>query len=59
VFSCPGGTFANGLDEIELETVEGRATAELEIAWPGTYEVEVVYPEQSCSATAVLSVGLE
>jgi hypothetical protein len=59
VFSASGGSFNNGLTEIELESFGGRAVAELEIVLPGTYEVEVAYPEQSCSAVAVFSVGLE
>ena len=59
VFSASGGAFANDLTEIELETVGGRAVAELRISLPGTYEVEVSYPEHSCSAISVFSIGLE
>ena len=59
VFSTSGGTFPNGSSEIELATVDGTAVTELVIELPGTYEVEVVYPAQSCSASWAFSIGLE
>jgi len=59
VFSSSGGLFDNSLTQIELETSDGWAIAQLKIDLPGTYEVEVAYPEQSCSAVSVFSVGLE
>ncbi len=59
VFKSSGGSFVNGLAEIELATLDGRAVTELEIPLPGTYEVTVEYPEESCTAVATFSVGLE
>ena len=58
-FTSSGGSFGNGLTEVELATVNGSAVAVLEIQLPGTYEVEVAYPQESCSAVTVFSVGLE
>jgi hypothetical protein len=59
VFCASDGSFANGSAEIELGTVNGRATAELEIARPATYQIEVSYPDRSCSALVEFSYGLE
>ena len=59
VFMSSGGTFVNGLTEIELSTLDGWAETELEIQLPGTYEVEVAYPQESCSVVTVFSIGLE
>lgn len=59
VFIASGGSFVNGLTEIELGTVDGRVITELEIQLPGTYELEVEFPQESCTVSAVFSVGLE
>lgn len=59
VFTASGGSFANGLTEIELGTVDGRVVTELEIQLPGTYELEVEFPQESCTVLAVFSIGLE
>jgi hypothetical protein len=59
VFTASGGAFVNGLTQIELATVGGRAGTELEIRLPGTYEVEVEYAQESCTAVSVFSIGLE
>ncbi len=59
VFTASGGSFVNGLTEIELGTVDGRVVTELEIRLPGTYELEVEFPQESCTVLAVFSIGLE
>jgi hypothetical protein len=59
VFCTSGGTFPNESNEIELATVDGRAVTELVIELPGTYEVEVRYPDRLAAASAVFSIGLE
>jgi hypothetical protein len=59
VFCSSGGSYPNGSSEIELGTVDGRAVTELVISLPGTYEVEVTYPDEMASASAVFSIGLE
>ena len=59
VFIASGGSFVNGLTEIELGTVDGRVITELEIQLPGTYELEVEFPQESCTVSAVFSIGLE
>ena len=59
IFTASGGSFPNGLTEIELATLNGRVVTELEIQLPGTYEVEVEYPQEFCTVLAVFSVGLE
>lgn len=59
VFTSSGGWFVNGLAEIELATLDGRVVTELEIPLPGTYEVTVEYPQESCVAATTFSVGLE
>lgn len=59
VFNTSGGSYPNGLTEIELGTVEGRAITELEIQLPGTYQVEIEYPQGSCTVITEFSVGLE
>ena len=58
VFSASDGVFANGLPDIELGMVEGRADADLQIDHPGRYEVMVDFPEQDCSAVTTFDVGL-
>jgi hypothetical protein len=59
VFTASGGSFVNGLTEIDLSTVNGRAITELEIWIPGTYQVEVEYPQESCTAVFEFTIGLE
>jgi len=59
VFTASGGTFVNGLSEIAFSTLDGWAETELDIQLPGTYEVEVAYPQESCSVVTVFSIGLE
>jgi hypothetical protein len=59
VFRTTGGTFPNESSEIELATIDGTAVTELVIELPGSYEVEVEYPDGSCSASWVFSIGLE
>lgn len=59
VFNTTGGSYPNGLTEIQLGTVEGRAVTELEIQTPGTYRVEIEYPQGSCTVITEFSVGLE
>ncbi|MCU0305598.1 MAG: hypothetical protein MUC56_16205 [Thermoanaerobaculales bacterium] len=58
-FSSSGGAFPNGEPEIELVTSAGHAITELLIALPGTYRVEVAYPDESCTAAAEFTIGLE
>jgi hypothetical protein len=59
VFTSSGGSFVNGETEIDLATVGGRAVTELEIRLPGTYEVTIEYPQESCTVVTVFTVGLE
>ena len=59
LFTSSGGSFVNGETEIELGTVNGRTITELEIEIPGTYRVEVEYPQESCTAVFEFSIGLE
>ncbi len=59
VFTASGGSFPNGLTEIELATLDGRVVTELEIQSPGTYQVEIEYPQESCTVLTEFSVGLE
>lgn len=59
VFTTSGGSFVNGQSEIELATVDGRVVTELEIRLPGTYEVTIEYPQESCTVVTVFTVGLE
>jgi len=59
VFTTSGGSFTNGLTEIELATADGRVVAELEIRLPGTYEVTIEYPQESCTVVTTFTVGLE
>ncbi len=59
VFTTSGGSFPNGLTEIELATLNGRVVTELEIQLPGTYQVEIEYPQESCTVLTEFSVGLE
>jgi hypothetical protein len=59
VFCSSGGTFPNGMSDIELATIGGRAVTELVIESPGTYEVEVKYPDEMVSASVEFSIGLE
>ena len=59
IFTTSGGSFVNGLTEIELGTVDGRVVTELEIQLPGKYELEIEFPQESCTVLAVFSIGLE
>jgi len=59
VFTTSGGSFVNGLTEIELGTVDGTVVTDLEIRSPGTYELEIEFPQGSCTVLAEFSVGLE
>jgi len=59
IFTTSGGSFVNGLTEIEFGTVDGRVITELEIRLPGTYDLEVEFPQGSCTVSAVFSIGLE
>lgn len=59
VFTSSGGSFVNGLTEIEIGTVNGRVDTELEIHRPGTYEVTAEYPQGDCTIDVEFSIGLE
>jgi hypothetical protein len=59
VFTSSGGAFPNGDPEIDLTTSAGRAETELLIRLPGTYRVEVEFPQESCTAAAEFTIGLE
>jgi hypothetical protein len=59
IFTTSGGSFVNGLTEIEFGTIDGRVITELEIQLPGTYDLEVEFPQGSCTVSAVFSIGLE
>jgi len=59
VFTSSGGSFVNDETEIELSTVNGRTVTELVIAIPGTYRVEVEYPQEACIVVFEFTVGLE
>jgi len=59
VFGTSGGSFGNGLAEIEKTTSGGVATASLQVQKPGTYEVSVEYPELMVGTTVTFTVGLE
>ena len=59
VFTASGGSFVNGLTEMEPGTVDGRVVTELEIQLPGTYELEIEFPQESCTVLAEFTVGLE
>lgn len=59
VVTSSGGSFVNGLAEIELGTLNGRVVTELEISRPGTYEVTAEYPQEACTTAVEFSIGLE
>jgi len=59
IFTSSGGAFDNGLTEIELGTVDGTVVTDLEIRSPGRYEVEIEFPQGSCTVLTEFSVGLE
>lgn len=52
------GSFDNDLPEIEKTLVDGQTTATLVISSPGSYDLEVEYPEGDSCATTCFSVGL-
>jgi len=58
VFRASDGTFENGLPDVEMSTVGGRAETTFRADHPGRYEVSVEYPVASSTAVTTFTVGL-
>lgn len=55
VFRSSGGTFENGLEEIEATTVDGIAEATFTAEIPGAYEMSVKFGDEETRMTFSLS----
>jgi hypothetical protein len=58
LFSTSGGSYENGLTEIEKGMAAGKAVSTLQIDGPGRYEVSVEYVDQSCTVSTTVEVWL-